>query len=171
MHVPVHTISFCFLSLFLPQVDIWSLGVVLFTCLSGTLPFANDYGSPATEQIKQGKFRFASPNWNYVSEQAKRLVCELLTKDVDKRPSIHTLLEHPWMANDHGMMFKAHDLMKIPLPSRPKVLQVLRSQPVDVPPIEKFVKPFEVTKMKSELVEIMRHVPIKPPAAKRARLA
>lgn len=154
------------------KVDIWSLGVVLFTCLSGTLPFANDYGSPATEQIKQGKFRFASPNWNYVSDQAKRLVCELLTKDVDKRPSIYTLLEHPWLTSDHSMIFKAHELMKIPLPSRPKVMHVLRSQPqVEVPAVDKFIIPFEVTKMKSELVEIMRQVPIKPPAAKRARLA
>lgn len=104
------------------KVDVWSLGVVLFTCLSGTLPFANEYGTPATVQIKNGQYRFLSPRWRGVSDEAKKLIRKILSTDVNKRPSIDELLKDPWMADDAEMVRKAHKLMNMP-ESSPEVQQ------------------------------------------------
>lgn len=78
------------------------------------MPFAEDYGSPVADQIKNGNFHFRSQNWLNVSQTAKKLIHQLLTTDANKRPSIHELLRKEWL--DFNTILMAHKIMKIPLP-------------------------------------------------------
>ncbi|XP_058058238.1 ovarian-specific serine/threonine-protein kinase Lok isoform X2 [Anopheles bellator] len=79
------------------KIDIWSMGVVLFTMLSGNLPFSDAFGSRAVDQIKSSKFSVRSPAWQGVSSKAKKLIYEILNVNAKKRPSIEDLIKSIWL--------------------------------------------------------------------------
>lgn len=63
------------------KVDIWSVGVVLFSMLAGYLPFLDSDIEKLYNKILNGKFKF--PAW--VSEDAQNLISSMLTIDPAKR--------------------------------------------------------------------------------------
>ncbi|XP_064209683.1 serine/threonine-protein kinase Chk2 isoform X1 [Anguilla rostrata] len=92
-------------------VDCWSLGVLLFVCLSGYPPFhTEEIGMSVRDQITKGCYRFIPSIWAKVSEQAKDLVKKLLVVDPKKRLTIEEALQHPWM-QDEQMKATAFEVM------------------------------------------------------------
>uniref|UniRef100_A0A671LC87 Ribosomal protein S6 kinase n=1 Tax=Sinocyclocheilus anshuiensis TaxID=1608454 RepID=A0A671LC87_9TELE len=87
--------------------DLWSLGVILYTMLSGQVPFQchgkslmHTSAEEIMRKIKQGDFSFEGEAWRNVSNQAKDLIQELLTVDPDKRIKMCGLRYNAWLQDD-----------------------------------------------------------------------
>ncbi|KAI8825662.1 kinase-like domain-containing protein [Fimicolochytrium jonesii] len=89
-------------------VDMWALGCVLYTILSGFPPFFDDDPRGLTEKVANGQFAFLSPWWDDISPESKDLICHLLQVNPNKRYTINQFLAHPWM--------RAHDPRAAPAP-------------------------------------------------------
>jgi ribosomal protein S6 kinase alpha-5 len=81
--------------------DLWSLGVILYTMLSGEVPFnsitTHRTAEDIVEDITRSKLSYDTPAWKNVSQAAKDLVKGLLTVDPSKRLTIKDLSRNPWL--------------------------------------------------------------------------
>mmetsp|Transcript_26497 Transcript_26497/g.25629 ORF Transcript_26497/g.25629 Transcript_26497/m.25629 type:complete len:146 (+) Transcript_26497:368-805(+) len=67
------------------KCDLWSIGVVLYIMLSGTVPFTGQSNKEIIENLMAGEFSLKTPSFENVSSQAKDLITNLLAKDPSKR--------------------------------------------------------------------------------------
>lgn len=81
------------------KCDMWSCGVILYILLCGSPPFSADSDNEIFKKIKIGKYYYKGSVWKEISQDAKDLISELLTKDIDKRLSALEALQHKWFKN------------------------------------------------------------------------
>ncbi|XP_013882373.1 calcium/calmodulin-dependent protein kinase type IV isoform X2 [Austrofundulus limnaeus] len=81
-----------------PEVDMWSVGVILYILLCGFEPFFDPRGDQYMySRILNCDYEFVSPWWDEVSLNAKDLVSKLIVLDPRKRLSVREALQHPWV--------------------------------------------------------------------------
>eukprot|EP00211_Chloroparvula_japonica_P001255 CAMPEP_0119123764 /NCGR_PEP_ID=MMETSP1310-20130426/3593_1 /TAXON_ID=464262 /ORGANISM="Genus nov. species nov., Strain RCC2339" /LENGTH=538 /DNA_ID=CAMNT_0007113625 /DNA_START=48 /DNA_END=1664 /DNA_ORIENTATION=- len=82
------------------KVDLWGVGIIMFSILGGYPPFYAAEDEETYELILQGDPGYIPEYWDPVSKEAKDLLRKLFTVDSEKRPSATEALKHPWFQTD-----------------------------------------------------------------------
>ena len=99
---PYGTLTYCAPEIildkpYLKTVDSWSLGVMTYLMLSGSLPFSGKDEHEIAKNVVYSKVNFEKkPIWKEISNEAKDFITKLLDKDLKTRIEMKTALEHPW---------------------------------------------------------------------------
>uniref|UniRef100_UPI00398E3F8E serine/threonine-protein kinase 33 isoform X2 n=1 Tax=Pristiophorus japonicus TaxID=55135 RepID=UPI00398E3F8E len=82
------------------QCDTWSIGVIMYTLLSGDPPFMASSEEKLAELINKGELRFDDAILQEISDGAKDVLSRLLKVDPAHRITANELLDNPWVTGD-----------------------------------------------------------------------
>lgn len=94
------------------EVDIWSIGVMLYALLIGKPPFQSKDVSLIYERIKTGDFHF--PDDKPISREARTLIEDILSINPLKRPTLDEILEYDFFKGPFPEKITVETLVSVP---------------------------------------------------------
>lgn len=88
------------------EVDVWSMGVVLYAIIIGKPPFETPEVKLTYEKIRKGLYSF--PEQVKISANAKDLITKIFNLEPSRRPTIDQVIEHPFLNGGVGVAKEMH---------------------------------------------------------------
>jgi len=92
------------------EVDMWSVGVILFILLGGYPPFIADDQKELFRMIKKADFEFDDMYWVDITSPPKDLITRLLEPNARDRYHVDKALAHPWFHDGETVPDSAKNL-------------------------------------------------------------
>ncbi|ORZ09239.1 kinase-like domain-containing protein [Absidia repens] len=94
-----------------PEIDVWSLGVVLYVMVTGSVPFDDKSLPGLHEKIKHAQVDYPA----YVSNQCHHLLSHILIAEPQQRITLADIIRHPWLNEGRSGYTRNYLLFREPL--------------------------------------------------------
>lgn len=115
------------------EIDIWSVGVVAYVLLSGSLPFFHNVLHKLYRQIMERDLSFADERWKNVSKGAQDFILRLLQVRAGDRLTAEQALNHPWLRGTTSSSFSQNSFTQNQGPPVQSPAHTGRSNPLAHP--------------------------------------